>query len=115
MLKSRLRSSRPTSQGIPSGPLTYLPRPVLRLRLGSDGAEDGAEGAVAREARGIDDGADGGLAVCGPHGAVARGDPPLHDGGSQPPLAPVVGRRDGAGMIEEDQDLRSGSADRGLQ
>src|SRR4051794_24666704 len=79
----------------------YLPRPVLRLRLGCDGAEDGAEGAVAREARGIDDGADGGLAVCGPHGAVAVGDLPLNDGRAQRPLTPVVGRLDAAGMVEE--------------
>src|SRR3954449_2628661 len=88
----------------------YLPRPVLRLRLGCDGAEDSAEGAVAREARGIDDGADGGLAVCGPHGPVAVGALPLNDGRAQRPLTPVVGRLDAAGMVEEDQELIAGAA-----
>lgn len=46
---------------------------------GTDGLEDGAEWAVACEACGIDDGADGGLALGGPHRAVAVGHLPRDD------------------------------------
>ena len=53
---------------------------------GADGHEDGAEGAAACDAGGIDDGADGGLALGGPHRAVAVGDLPLDYGRTQQPL-----------------------------
>jgi hypothetical protein len=58
---------------------------------------------VACEACGINDGADGGLALGGPHRAVAVGHLPLDDRWAQQSLRAVVGRFDRAGMGEEDE------------
>jgi hypothetical protein len=67
--------------------------------LGShaDGFEDGGERAGAGEAFGIDDGADGGLALGRPHGPVAVGHLPLHDGRTKQPLGAVVKGHDAPG------------------
>ena len=54
--------------------------------LGADGLEDGTEGTAACEARGIDDGADIGLALGNRHRAVAGEHLPLHNRRAQQPL-----------------------------
>lgn len=86
-----------------------------RLGSGTGGLEDGAEGAAACEGRGIDDGADDGLALGGPHRAVAVDHLPLDDGRARKPLATVVCRLDRTGMGEEDEELIVSPADLGLE
>lgn len=82
---------------------------------GTDGFEDGAEWIGAGQAGGVDNGADGGLALGRPHGAVAVGDLPLHDGRTQQPLRAIVRRLDLSGIGEEDQELIARAADLDLQ
>ena len=64
---------------------------------------------------GIHDGADGGFTLGGPHGSVAVGNLPLHDGRSQGALAGIVRDLDPTGMIQESQELIAGPADLGLE
>src|SRR3954470_19122381 len=98
----------------PLNPFRNYPRLGWRGNSSADGLEDGAEGAGAGEAGGIDDGPDRGLAVGGPHRPVAIGDLALHDSWTQQPLAAVVCRLDATRMVEEDQELIAGAADLGL-
>ena len=70
---------------------------------------------VPSKACGVDDGADVGLALGGPHRAVAVGHLPLHDGRTQSALTAIVRRLDPAGIGQEDQELIAGAADLSLQ
>lgn len=57
----------------------------------------------------VDDGADVGLAGCGPHRSIAVGDLALDNGGPQSALAGIVRRLDMAGVEGEGQELVAGS------
>ena len=71
---------------------------------GADDTEDGLKPVDAGfEASGVDDGADIGLALGGPHGAIAVGDLALDDGRPQGALAGIVGNLDLTGPEREGQ------------
>ena len=62
-----------------------------------------------RETSRVDDGANVGFALGGPHGAIAVGDLALNDGGSEGAFAGVVGRVDQSGPVGEGQKLIAGA------
>ena len=66
-------------------------------------------------AGGIDDGADRGLSLSGPHGAVAVGDLALNHGWPEGSFAGVVGGLNQPGMVKEGQKLITRPADLSLK
>ena len=89
--------------------LRNYPRLIFAEISGADGLKDGVEGVGAGSQTGrVDDGADVGFALCGPHGAIAVRDLALDDGGPKSALAGVVGRLHQSGPLREGQKLISG-------